>query len=100
MLKYLLSSSSGSNEGLTMEVLDIKDEKKCGNSIKILTVDANKPPITARPNGATCSAPSPIPIAIGSIPASMAAAVINTGRKRDDAANRAAFDGFKAICFR
>ncbi|MNT28213.1 hypothetical protein D3C72_1638840 [compost metagenome] len=77
----------------------MRDEKKCGNRSRIARVDATSPPITALPNGATCSAPSPIPIAIGNIPASMAAAVINIGLKRDAAASLAAFTGFKAIFF-
>ncbi|MNL66346.1 hypothetical protein D3C87_1907970 [compost metagenome] len=75
----------------------MSEEKKCGRSSKITIVDAIRPPITALPRGATCSAPSPIPIAIGNIPASMAAAVINIGRNLDEAANLAAFVGFKAI---
>lgn len=56
---------------------------------KMVKVELTKPPITACPNGATCSPPSPIPNAIGVIPASMANAVIKIGRNLDLAANKA-----------
>jgi hypothetical protein len=79
-----------------MEVLDISEEKKCGTNNRIVTVEAISPPITALPNGATCSAPSPIPIAIGNIPANIAAAVINTGLNREEAASLAELAGFNA----
>jgi len=46
---------------------------------KAAKVDANKPPITARPNGALCSPASPIPEAMGIIPAIMAKLVISIG---------------------
>lgn len=59
-------------------------------------VDAIRPPITALPKGATCSAPSPKPIAIGNIPASIAAAVISTGLSLEEAASLAALAGFKS----
>ena len=48
------------------------------------------PPITARPNGAFCSPPSPRPSAIGAIPIVIASAVISTGRKRTKPASIAA----------
>lgn len=56
--------------------------------------DPINPPITALPKGAACSEPSPIPMAIGSIPANIAAAVIKMGRNLEAAANRAEFAGF------
>lgn len=77
-------------------VLDIRDEKKCGTNNKMVTVEAISPPITALPKGATCSAPSPKPIAIGNIPASIAAAVINTGLNLDEAASLEALAGFSS----
>ena len=43
------------------------------------------PPITARPNGARKSAPSPAPMATGIIPAMSAIVVIMMGRKRSAA---------------
>ena len=46
---------------------------------KAARVEAAKPPITARPNGADCSPASPIPDAIGIIPAIIAKLVINIG---------------------
>lgn len=83
-----------------MDVLDITDEKKCGTNKRMVIVEAISPPITALPKGATCSAPSPHPIAIGNIPAIIAAAVISTGLNLDDAANLAALAGFNATCLR
>ena len=53
------------------------------------------PPITARPKGAACSEPSPIPIAIGNIPANIAAAVIKIGRNREAEASLAELEGFR-----
>src|ERR1700685_4083826 len=49
-----------------------------------------RPPITARPNGAFCSPPSPRPSAIGIMPIIIAVAVITTGRMRVNPACRAA----------
>lgn len=92
----MFSISSGSKVGLIIEVLDMIEEKKCGTRSKMVTVEAISPPITALPKGAICSDPSPKPKAIGNIPANMAAAVINTGRNLDDAANLAALAGFSA----
>src|SRR6185312_816986 len=40
-----------------------------GMTNKVSSVDVITPPITARPNGARKSAPSPCPIATGSMPA-------------------------------
>ena len=54
------------------------------------SVEANNPPITALPNGADCSPASPIPDAIGIIPAIMAKLVINIGLNLIDAAVTAA----------
>ena len=39
-------------------------EKTSGNAVNTAIVEAASPPITARPNGAACSPPSPIPNAI------------------------------------
>ena len=51
-----------------------------GTTNSVVTVAKIRPPITARPSGAFCSPPSPIPSAIGSMPRIMAVAVISTGR--------------------
>ena len=56
-------------------------------------MDAAKPPITALPNGADWSPASPIPLAIGIIPAIIARDVIKIGRKRILAATDAALKG-------
>ena len=53
-----------------------------GTKNNVATVANNNPPITARPNGAFCSPPSPKPSAIGTMPMIMASAVISTGRMR------------------
>ena len=47
-----------------------------------LRVARMRPPITARPSGAFCSPPSPEPSAIGTMPITIAIAVIRTGRMR------------------
>ena len=46
--------------------------------------------MTARPSGAFCSPPSPMPSAIGAMPMIMASAVMMTGRKRTNPASSAA----------
>ena len=46
--------------------------------------------MTARPSGAFCSPPSPRPSAIGTMPITIANAVINTGRERTNPASSAA----------
>ena len=46
--------------------------------------------MTARPSGAFCSPPSPRPSDIGSMPTTIARAVIKTGRSRVDPAENAA----------
>ncbi len=51
--------------------------------------------MTARPSGAFCSPPSPIPRAIGIMPIIIASAVISTGRNRVNPASRAAWS---AVC--
>ena len=53
------------------------------------------PPITARPNGAFCSPPSELPMAIGITPRIMARAVIRTGRSRVVADSMAAAAALK-----
>ena len=64
-----------------------------GTTNSVVAVAPRSPPITARPSGAFCSPPSPRPSAIGSIPRTMAEAVISTGRRRaypaDSIASRA-----------
>lgn len=52
---------------------------------KAANVEANNPPITARPKGADCSPASPMPDAIGIIPAIMAKLVISIGLNLIDA---------------
>ncbi len=64
-----------------------------GTKNKVDTVANSSPPITARPKGAFCSAPSPKPKAIGIIPMIIASAVINTGRMRVAPASSAALTG-------
>jgi hypothetical protein len=54
-------------------------------------------PITARPSGAFCSAPSPRPRAMGIMPMIMASAVISTGRIRVEPASSAAASGGRAV---
>jgi hypothetical protein len=67
-----------------------------GSTISVATVAAARPPITARPNGAVASAPSPSPNAIGTMPAIIAALVIRTGRMRARAASIAACNAVPA----
>jgi len=64
-----------------------------GTNNSVDTVPIARPPITARPSGAFCSPPSPSPSAIGSMPISIARAVISTGRKRLKPASSAAASG-------
>ena len=61
-----------------------------GTKNSVATVANNSPPITARPNGAFCSPPSPKPSAIGTMPMIIARAVISTGRMRVYPASTAA----------
>ena len=61
-----------------------------GTKNSVATVANIRPPITARPSGAFCSPPSPRPSAIGSMPITIASAVINTGRRRTKPASSAA----------
>src|ERR1700730_3425001 len=53
-----------------------------GTKNSVVMVAKMRPPITARPSGAFCSPPSPKPSAIGSMPITIASAVIMTGRRR------------------
>jgi len=46
---------------------------------RVVGVANSNPPMTARASAACCSSPGP-PIAIGTMPTIIAAAVINTGR--------------------
>src|ERR1700722_5893402 len=66
-----------------------------GTKNNVETVANNRPPMTARPKGAFCSAPSPHPKAMGIMPMIMASAVINTGLMRVAPASRAALTGSK-----
>src|SRR5262249_23556211 len=52
-----------------------------GTISSVVGVANSRPPMTARASAAFCSSPAP-PIAIGTIPTIMAAAVISTGRMR------------------
>src|SRR5262249_37470738 len=61
-----------------------------GTENKGANVASIRPPIPARPSGAFCSAPSPIPSDIGIMPTIIASAVIITGRSRVIPALRAA----------
>ncbi len=61
-----------------------------GTKNRVAMVAQINPPITARPSGAFCSPPSPMPSAMGIIPMIMASAVISTGRKRVKPASSAA----------
>ena len=56
--------------------------------------------MTARPSGAFCSAPSPMPSAIGIMPMIIASAVISTGRMRVAPASSAATVGDAPSCWR
>ena len=60
-----------------------------GTKSSVAIVAQIRPPITARPSGAFCSALS----AIGPMPMIMASAVISTGRKRVKPASMAAVNG-------
>ena len=64
-----------------------------GTNNRVETVANSRPPITARPSGAFCSAPSPSPKAIGIMPMIMASAVISTGLMRVAPASSAALMG-------
>src|SRR5580693_7270345 len=58
--------------------------------VSVANVETSRPPMTARPSGADCAPLSPIPMAIGSIPKIIAAAVISTARSRPLAPSRVA----------
>ncbi len=64
-----------------------------GTKKSVETVANSSPPMTARPSGAFCSAPSPRPSAIGIMPMIIANAVIRTGRMRLAPASSAAVSG-------
>lgn len=55
-------------------------EYTTGTKNSVENVATINPPMTALPNGAFCPPPSPNPDAMGSIPTTIAIAVINTGR--------------------
>ena len=65
-------------------------ENTVGTKNSVATVAKIRPPMTARPNGAFCSPPSPNPNAIGIMPMIMAKAVMSTGRSRVNPACSAA----------
>ena len=50
--------------------------------MSVANVETISPPMTARPSGADCDPASPKPIAIGTMPKIMAAAVMRIARKR------------------
>src|SRR5262249_34893785 len=54
--------------------------KTLGRMTRVAKVAAAKPPMTARPRGATCSPPSPMARAMGTMPAIMAQAGMTVGR--------------------
>ena len=56
--------------------------KTDGSTNSVAKVAAAKPPTTARPNGAVCWPPSPMPNASGIMPAIIARLVIKIGRSR------------------
>ena len=53
-----------------------------GTTSNVRIVDVITPPMTATPSGLRKSAPSPLPSAIGNIPATSANVVIRIGRRR------------------
>ena len=67
----------------------------CGNTNSAARVEAISPPITALPNGADCSPDSPMPDAMGIIPATMAMLVIKIGRNLIEALVIAAREAFR-----
>lgn len=69
--------------------------KNTGTSTRVATVPQARPPITVRPSGAFWAPAPPEPRAIGTMPNSMASAVMTTGRNRPTpAANAASSGGF------
>ena len=69
-----------------------------GTNSSVATVATTKPPITARPSGAFCSPPSPSPSDIGTMPTTIANAVITTGRNRVWPASSAAVTASLPCC--
>ena len=63
--------------------------KTTGTKNNVAIVAQTRPPMTARPRGAFCSALS----AIGPMPMIIASAVMSTGRNREKPASRAASSG-------
>ena len=68
-----------------------------GSTKSLAVMEKIKPPTTARPSGAVCSPPSPMPRAIGIMPAIMAKLVMIRGRSRRWAASTAATPGLVAV---
>lgn len=64
-----------------------------GTTSSVSTVDDSTPPITATAMGARNDAPMPVLSAVGSIPNTIAALVISTGRSRRGPAFRIAASG-------
>ena len=58
--------------------------------VSVAKVETIRPPMTARPSGAACAPPSPNPMAMGTMPKIIAAAVIRMARRRLAAPSRAA----------
>ncbi len=52
-----------------------------GSAVSVASVEATRPPMTARPSGALCSPPSPSASAIGAMPAIIARLVIRIARR-------------------
>ena len=82
-----LAGSSGSKDGLSFLVFLLTQVNRVGRMSRVVIEEKINPPMTACPRGATCSPPSPIPEAMGIIPAIMAKVVIRIGRNLDDAAH-------------
>jgi len=77
-----LWGSSGSSDGDFTPTRSWTKENTRGRISRVAAVANNNPPITARPRGVVCWLPSPIPVAMGIIPAIMAMLVIKIGLMR------------------
>src|SRR5262249_47724903 len=79
--KCRLSGSSGSSDTDATEAPVCTMAKIAGRISSVVPVAAIRPPITARPSGATCWPPSPSARAIGVMPAIIAKLVMRIGRR-------------------
>ena len=68
-----------------------KTSYSAGKTNNVSTVDDTKPPMTTIANGFYTSEPMPVANNIGIKPKADVAAVINTGRKQDNAPSNTAF---------